>query len=137
MSRLKELGWINDEEYERARQTPIILKQMADPSWQQGAYYLEEVRRWLLKKFGKDKVYQGGLIVYTGADPEHLVAARNALRKGLIASTKRRGWQGPIEHLKPDQFEEFLRKESIHPDILEPGEWLKVLVTRVEKRSRS
>ena len=134
LSRLKELGWINDEEYERARQTPIILKQMADPSWQQGAYYLEEVRRWLLKKFGKDKVYQGGLIVYTGADLEHLVAARNALRKGLIASTKRRGWQGPIEHLKPDQFEEFLRKESIHPDILEPGEWLKVLVTRVEKK---
>ena len=76
LSRLKELGWINDEEYERARQTPIILKQMADPSWQQGAYYLEEVRRWLLQKFGEDKVYKGGLIVYTGADLEHLVAAK-------------------------------------------------------------
>lgn len=55
LSRLKELGWINDEEYERARQTPIILKQMADPSWQQGAYYLEEVRRCFLKNLVKTK----------------------------------------------------------------------------------
>ncbi|MBT8763483.1 PBP1A family penicillin-binding protein [Desulfohalobiaceae bacterium Ax17] len=134
LNRLKELNWINDEEYNQARQTQITLKQMPDPSWQQGAYYLEEVRRWLIEKFGQNKVYTGGLVVYTAGDLEHLVAAENALKKGLIASTKRRGWQGPIEHLEANQFDHFLSQESVHPDILAPGEWIKVLVTRVDKK---
>ncbi|MDQ7031963.1 MAG: PBP1A family penicillin-binding protein [Desulfonauticus sp.] len=136
LNRLKELKWITEAEYNKALNYPLTLKSMGDPSWQQGAYYLEEVRRWLINKFGEKEVYTGGLVVQTCADLTHLNAAKHALRKGLIASTKRRGFRGPILHLNPDQFNEFLNKQIIQPELLIPdsGEWFKVLVIKVKPK---
>ncbi|WP_456325634.1 penicillin-binding protein 1A [Desulfonauticus submarinus] len=136
LKRLKELKWISKKQYDEALNYHLILKSSGDPSWQQGAYYLEEVRRWLINKFGEEKVYKGGLIVQTCADLEHLNAAKNALRKGLIASTKRRGFRGPLKHLSPTEYSNFLSKQIIQPELLIPqsGEWLKVLVIKVKPK---
>ena len=62
-----------------------------------GAYYLEEVRQRLIAQFGEEKVYTAGLQVYTGIDFKHQENAEKALRDGLRASSKRRGWQGPVD----------------------------------------
>ncbi|MFP4658475.1 MAG: penicillin-binding protein 1A [Desulfonatronovibrionaceae bacterium] len=133
LKRLLETEQITEEEFEEANATPIELKKMADPSWQQGAYYLEEVRRRLLEKYGEEKVYTSGMTVHTAADMEHLVAAKNAVRAGLRASTKRRGWQGPIKNLPQEKWQGYLEGYPIHPDILVADEWLQVLVVGVQK----
>ncbi len=133
LQRLLDTGKIDQEEYEKANNAPLELKKMADPSWKQGAYYLEEVRRWLVQKYGKKKVYNSGMTVHTAADLEHLVAAKNALKSGLQASTKRRGWQGPIKNLPQKKWEDYLKNNPIHTDILAPGEWIQTLVTEVKQ----
>lgn len=135
LGRLLELNLIDQKQFEEALNYPLVLKSSGDPSWEQGAYYLEEVRRWLIDKFGEEKVYTGGLIVYTCADLEHLNAAENALKKGLIASTKRRGFRGPLKKLTPLEYETFLKNQVIQPELLIPDspEWIKVLVVKVEK----
>ncbi len=65
-------------------------------------YFLEEVRRQLIDKFGetaetgKNSVYGGGLWVRTSLDQEIQDGARDALRKGLLRYHGSRGWRGPI-----------------------------------------
>jgi penicillin-binding protein 1A len=133
LSRLRDLEWITQEEYETAMEEPFELERMPDPSWQHGPYYLEEVRRQLIRMFGEDKVYEGGLVVETSADIKHLDAAQSALRQGLIESTKRRGWQGPLDNIHPEDLELFLMGQVVEPDELEQGKWFQVVVTDVSQ----
>ncbi|GAU08673.1 penicillin-binding protein 1A [Desulfoplanes formicivorans] len=133
LNRLRDLGWISEQAFQEAMETKLVFKSMADPSWQQGAYYLEEVRRRLLDRFGEDVVYNGGLNVHTGMDFAHQLPAETALRNGLRASTKRRGWQGPIKNLKPSEYKDFFGNATFVVDALVPGEWLQVLVESVDK----
>ncbi|MDZ7759279.1 MAG: PBP1A family penicillin-binding protein [Desulfovermiculus sp.] len=100
LNRLLDLEWITDEEYRRALEAEIDLKSMSDPSWKVGGYYLEEVRKWLVETFGEERTYTGGLEVKSNVDLAHQKAAETALQEGLIASSKRRGWQGPVSREK-------------------------------------
>lgn len=133
LSRLRDLEWITQAEYETAMEEPFELERMPDPSWQHGPYYLEEVRRQLIRMFGEDKVYEGGLVVETSADIKHLDAAQSALRQGLIESTKRRGWQGPLDNIHTEDRELFLMGQVIDSDELEQGKWFQVVVTDVSQ----
>ncbi|TVM15507.1 penicillin-binding protein [Oceanidesulfovibrio indonesiensis] len=151
LGRMLELEWITQEQHDEALAQPLVYKQMADPSWKLGAYYLEEVRRWLIEYFspdnlneegvaldrtGEDAVYEGGLHVFTAIDLEHQAAAEKALREGLRASSKRRGWRGPIRTLEQDQIETYIAANNPGEEKLKSllrGEWLKVVVTKVEQ----
>ena len=150
LGRMLELGWINTAEYETAMKQPLIYKSMPDPSWTLGAYYLEEVRRWLVDNLGKknilpesllwgrkgeDAVYEAGLQVYTSIDLDHQAAAEKALREGLETSSKRRGWRGAIKHLEPAEYAAFLEKEEPDDEDLVKGKRLKALVTEVAQNS--
>mgnify|MGYP006273413493 CR=1 FL=1 len=132
LKRMLDTGHITREEYEQANNAPIELKKMADPSWRQGAYYLEEVRRKLIDKYGEKKVYTSGMTVHTAANLEHLVAAQNAVRTGLRASTKRRGWLGPIQTIPEEEWAQYLKENPVHPDILAPEQWLRALTVDVD-----
>ncbi|TVM17122.1 penicillin-binding protein [Oceanidesulfovibrio indonesiensis] len=138
--------WITREEYDEAINAPLEYTSMPDPSWKTGAYYLEEVRRWLvnymsrenmgsmgitLDRYGEDAVYESGLHVYTAVDLDHQRAAEQAVRDGLIASTKRRGWRGPIKKLAPGEMAEFLSSQKDVLQKLASGEWVQAVVNKV------
>ncbi len=131
LDRLLDLGWISPEEFEQARAEELVYESMPDPSWSVGAYALEEVRRQLVQDYGEEMVYTGGLEVRASVDIDHQRAAETALRNGLEASTKRRGWRGPIEQLAPEQVSPFLLEQDFDPESAEPGTRLKVVVTDV------
>ncbi|MXP25322.1 PBP1A family penicillin-binding protein [Altererythrobacter indicus] len=65
-------------------------------------YFLEEVRRQLIAKYGEKaedgphSVYAGGLWVRTSLDTELQKAAQDSLRAGLLRYHANRGWRGPI-----------------------------------------
>ena len=65
----------------------------------QGGYFMEEVRRDLLKRFGEvaddgpNSVYAGGLWVRTSMVPNMQDAAAEALREGLARFDGGRGWR--------------------------------------------
>lgn len=65
----------------------------------QGGYFMEEVRRDLLKRFGEkaedgpNSVYAGGLWVRTSMVPKMQDAAAEALREGLARFDGGRGWR--------------------------------------------
>lgn len=67
-----------------------------------GGYFMEEVRRDLIARFGEsaspehpNSVYAGGLWVRTSYDPARQLAAETALRDGLVRFEAGRGWRDP------------------------------------------
>jgi penicillin-binding protein 1A len=125
-------GFISSAQHDQALAQKLVYKGMADHSWKVGAYYLEEVRRFLIDKYGEDEVYQGGLTVETACEIPHQIAADNAMRRGLADIAKRKGWEGPAGHLKPEEYAHFL-EESRSGENPKPGVWLRALVVETAK----
>ncbi len=131
LTQLRDQGWITGAEYEAAVKEPLGYRAQDDPSWKVGPYFLEEVRRQLVERYGEDKVYTGGLQVRTTVDMEHQVLADQALRTGLRETGKRHGWQGPVKSIGAAEYETFLGAQHLGP--LKPGDWLQALVIKVDK----
>lgn len=99
--------FITSAEAARAKGIPLGIKPSRSmvPSVDAG-YFLEDVRRHLIGKFGeaaddgKNSVYAGGLWVRTSLDPALQTAARDALRAGMLRYHGNRGWTGPIATLE-------------------------------------
>ena len=136
LQRMRDMGELSQAKYERAVAAELEFKSMADTSWKVGSYYLEEVRRRLIKRFGEETVYTGGLNVYTAVDLDHQRAAEKAVQNGLRASTKRRGWKGPVRTVNATQMDAFVREQKLPemPDLRE-GAWFQTVVHEVDKQA--
>ncbi|WP_375380341.1 penicillin-binding protein 1A [uncultured Sphingomonas sp.] len=102
-------GFITQPQYAQADAEPIgaILRQT--PKFEKiGGYFVEEVRRQLIDRFGETErdgpysVYSGGLWVRTSLDPALQQDAETALRDGLLRYDRGRGWNGPLHHVDID-----------------------------------
>ncbi|MFN7158043.1 MAG: penicillin-binding protein 1A, partial [Erythrobacter cryptus] len=95
-------GFITEAERREAAAKPLGLVTQRQERSVDAGYFLEEVRRELIERFGEtaedgpNSVYAGGLWVRTSLDPEIQRAARDALREGLLRYHGARGWAGPI-----------------------------------------
>ncbi len=96
-------GFIGQAEHDAAIATPLITVPRAQARDESaGDYFMEEVRRQLIGKFGetaKDgpySVYSGGLWVRTSLNPTMQRYMQDALREGLLRFDRGRGWSGPI-----------------------------------------
>lgn len=102
LSQMENNGFITAEQMREAQALPLGLATQRSERSVDAGYFLEEVRRQLLDEFGEtaedgpNSVYAGGLWVRTSLDPAMQIAARDALRAGLIRYHGNRGWAGPI-----------------------------------------
>ena len=76
---MKKLGIISQEEYEKARNSELILK-AADESTM-ALHWKEAIRMFLEEQFGKEQLYNGGLIVQTTLNRQAQEHAQNSLKK--------------------------------------------------------
>ncbi|MHC1713825.1 MAG: penicillin-binding protein 1A [Solidesulfovibrio sp.] len=128
LGRMLVQGWITQAQHDAAVAEPLVFKSMPDPSWEVAPFYLEEVRRELIDRFGEDQVYNGGLHVHSAVDLKHQEAAERALRDGLVASEKRRGYKPTLEKLDKEKYQEFYERSNVPESLLTPGRWVKALV---------
>jgi penicillin-binding protein 1A len=93
LDRMETEKKISREAAEKARQSPINLK--ISP-WQNdlAPYFVEEVRKYLERKYGTQAVHEKGLRVYTTLNIELQQAANEAIKKGLELYDRRHGWRG-------------------------------------------
>ena len=94
-------GYITEEQWNAAAATPLgtIRYGSNEKFRQQGGYFMEEVRRELIKRFGEDakdgpnSLYSGGLWVRSSMDPAMQDPAAQALRDGLVKFGGAAGWK--------------------------------------------
>jgi penicillin-binding protein 1A len=102
LDRMVEEKYISAAEAEKARGKPLKLAVRRDPP-KAAPFFVEEVRKYLEREYGSQRIYQGGLRVYTTLDPRLQRAATQALRNGLIATDKRsRGFVKPTASVLVD-----------------------------------
>ncbi len=91
-------GYVTVEEANKAKATDLQVKFRPRGAHIFAAdYFAEEVRRWIDKEFGEEKLYNGGLSVRTSLDVGLQREARVALNHGLVSFDKQKGWRGPLK----------------------------------------
>src|SRR5262245_40564908 len=89
-----ESGAINRAEWQAARATKIVLHDSLRAGEPHGQYFKEQVRRELVDRFGWQRVYQGGLRVFSTIDMPMQIAAERAIAEQIATvETKRAAWQ--------------------------------------------
>ena len=102
LAEMERNGFIDASQRAAAQAEPLgTVRGSGDSIANVGGYFMEEVRRLLVGKFGEEAddgphgVYSGGLWVRTSYEPVKQKAAENALRDGLMRYASGRGWRDP------------------------------------------
>ena len=86
---MREQKLIDRATYESAVRTPVVLNDGLRAGEDFGQHFKEEVRRFLVQRFGWERVYQGGLKVYTTIDLGMQKAAEAEVATAIAAIEKR------------------------------------------------
>jgi penicillin-binding protein 1A len=101
IGQMESNGYVTAEEAFAAREKPLTVNFRRGGAHIFAAeYFAEEVRRSLLKEYGEQKLYGGGLSVRTTLNPRLQKIARLALTNGLVNYDRRRGWRGPVTKIE-------------------------------------
>jgi penicillin-binding protein 1A len=97
INNMLEDGKITADEASRAKAAPLRLNLEKENS--PAPYFVEDVRRYLEKRFGSDEVHEGGLRVYTSLDLDLQRSATEAVLDGLAAYEHRHGWRSQLKNV--------------------------------------
>lgn len=138
LQRMLKEGFITKEQMKEALSAPVHIERGLKSEFQKAPYYTEYVRQYLLNMYGKELLYRGGLKIWTNLDLRLQNLARSALIKGLKELDKREGYRGPIKHLEPDEYNDFLRKqmEEFSTHMPEIGETVEALVVSIDDEKK-
>ena len=122
LKNLYENNFISEAQYNSFIKEPVKLKKRKKIYLEDSRYYVEDIRKDVVKKFGFEKVYKDGLNIKTPLNLELQSSSTLALRKGLLNYDKRKGWRGPLLNKKynrkwTDNLDKFVLEKSINWDI--------------------
>jgi penicillin-binding protein 1A len=134
LERMREDGYITREEADEAVARPLsTTRRLRGPEFVATTYFVQELRRDLIKRYGEDTLEQGGLSIRSTIDTRLQLAAQAALQNGLIAYDRRHGWRGPITTLPVDDASAEALKAVKLPG--GNGSWEAALVTKLSASS--
>ena len=107
--RMAHLGFITKSEAEKALKSEIQLGGITD-MLNKAPYFVEHIRQFLVEQFGSNKLYRGGLKVFTTLNMDFQKAAQNSVIENLRIADKRYGYRGPIGYLDFYQDDSGLRQ---------------------------
>jgi Membrane carboxypeptidase/penicillin-binding protein len=129
---LYENSYIDKDSYNKLINTEIILKKRKKKYLEDANYYVEDVRKSLVDKFGFDKVYKQGFTIKTPLDLDLQKIASKSLREGLVSYDKRKGWRGPLENKKDiNNWDSDIKKYNLEKSI----NWQLAIIKKINKFS--
>ncbi|MBA3637837.1 MAG: PBP1A family penicillin-binding protein [Acidobacteria bacterium] len=95
LTAMSSTGAIDAETAEKAKKSKVKLQNGLEIRETYGLYFKEQVRKDLVDRFGWERVYQGGLKVYTTMDSDLQQAAEKLIERHLVEIESRRGFKYP------------------------------------------
>src|SRR5690242_7605289 len=95
LRRMREVGWLSDEQYKKALDEPLRLNPNPRESFALKAEYVAEMARAAIYEQYGEPAYVSGLRVYTTITRKHQDAATEGMRAGLLEYDHRHGYRGP------------------------------------------
>jgi penicillin-binding protein 1A len=122
LTRMAELHYISQEQKEKALRIPLKIQPRESAFFSKAPYFTEFIRRQVERKYGKGKLYQEGLRIYTTLDLPLQRAAQRSVDLGLRDLDKRQGFRGPLHTLSSKEVKELLNKKKGSLSPLLPSE---------------
>jgi len=94
LRRMQQLNYISAEEYELAKNQPLVTKHTDQEFAVKSDYLTEMVRQAMFEKY-QEATYTNGYKVYTTIRLKDQQAAYQAVRKGVLEYDRRHGYRGP------------------------------------------
>ncbi|MDR3307058.1 MAG: penicillin-binding protein 1A [Endomicrobium sp.] len=83
LSRMRQLGYITQEQEKEALETPLPIKDSSLKKEQKGHYFVEALRLILEPKYGTNVLFRDGLSIYTTLDMQAQTAAEKVIEETL------------------------------------------------------
>ena len=96
LKNLNENKYIDKATLEKFLIKKIILKKRKSIYFEDARYYVEDIRKNIIKKFGFDKINKQGFNIKTPINLKLQNIAVTSLRVGLEKYDQRKGWRGPL-----------------------------------------
>ncbi len=118
LKNLLDNNYINQNKFNVLSEKEINLNKRKSVYLENSNYYVEDIRKLIVDKYGFDKVYKQGFTINTPLNLYLQDQATKSLRKGLVQFDKKKGWRGPILNKKYDtnwrkNLKEFRLEKSI------------------------
>ncbi|MEQ6918522.1 penicillin-binding protein 1A [Halomonas aquatica] len=136
--RMRELGFIDEADYENAVQAPVTARRHVAQVEVEADYVSEMARQFALDRYG-DRAYTGGYRIHTTLDSELQPLAGRALAGGLIEYDTRHGWRGPEQTDLPRSLaeaQERTDREGLEEELAESPEIMQT-ARRAAERSQA
>ena len=118
LGQLEQHGFVKKELIAIELEKPIVLgPRQPTPV---GQYYIEEIRKQLVERYGEKQVLEGGLRVDIAMDVKLQTAADAAVKTGLEVVDKRQGYRGALGNVEQARY-----------DVLKP-----LLTARIDEAGR-
>ena len=135
LRRMRDVGYINDTQYESALHEPLVVKrELADYSVH-AEHAAEMARQIAAERFPED-VYSRGLKVYTTLIKAEQEAAYTSLRRGVMDYDRRHGYRGAESYVDMKDFagdQDEAIDEALQ-DIADAGDLVPALVLAADAR---
>ncbi len=124
--------YIDSKIYQKLSNEEIKLNKKKKIFLEDAQYYIEDVRKNVIKTFSYDKVYKQGYNINTPINLKLQKIATETLRDGLIEYDKRKGWRGVLVNKKYNKnwnsnLEKFKLENSIN--------WKLAIIKKINKFS--
>jgi penicillin-binding protein 1A len=103
LRRMQEEGYITADERARAADTEVKVFDVDDVFRSTAPFYVEQVRRYVVDRYGNDRLLHQGLRVETAMDLEKQRDAQAAMLRGLMEVDHRQGFTGPVAHVDGEE----------------------------------
>ncbi len=130
LNNLLDNGFIDKKQHSKLINSKIKLQKRKRIYLEDSRYYVEDVRKDVIDKYGYDKVYKQGFNIKTPLDLELQKIATQSLRNGLQEFDKRKGWKGPLSNIKKyKNWKKDLKDLNLEKSL----GWELAVVTRIDK----
>lgn len=104
LERMKKVKKLDEEEYLAAIKTPL---RNAGSSYRQYAsdYFIEHIRLYLERKYGTERLFEGGLRIYTTLDQDLSVYADSVMNQYLTEVEGRHNYANKYASVSPNAFD--------------------------------
>jgi penicillin-binding protein 1A len=137
LRRMAEEGMITQEERRRAADAEVVVHGVDDVFRETAPFYVEHARRYVVDRYGNERLLADGLRVELAMDLEKQRAAQSAVLKGLLEVDHRQGYPGPVAHVEGSDREALRARlaRAWPKGALEPGGFAVGIVARVDDRA--
>lgn len=118
LGRMLKAGFINEAQYQKAKDEPLTFRKEDVKPLDLAPDFTEVVRRYIIRKYGEQKLYNDGLKVFTTCRLDFQRRALEAMEKGLEEIKKRQKNLAILKWVQPSEISDLVQKR-ITPNLVE------------------